>query len=673
MSAAGDHPGGGTGPGSSSPDIERIIERGLQLYGTGDVDAALAMWEQALALDPHDVRAGAYVDYVRENYSMLSSSARAGEEEVPFGLGAVPGDPADDYEVEVTTGGTPMHQRAAAAPIVPVERYIEQIDEGWFLDEEPPAGFGFDEPPPQPSEPMPPLELDPDEPLRPSRQLPLPANPAELSIEMEADEPDDAIGLDPDTPSFDTPLAAGGEEDDKTGDFGLGNRWAQAAGAAPPAPDFIDQKSAVPTQEIAAPRGFVRSRLAPVASAAESKEGLAAAGAAPAGPEPEPDDDDDRLRTRPGRITGDGPLEPTGGVPRGVDPEVLSQLGGEFGGGTGTGHGGRAIGPDERTRELPKVRVTFNADTQDLPAPPELELGEAADLPPVLRLDPRFERHGTDDVEERTLERNAARYDTLSETTTERAPGGRYTTPAPIDEPPGDSSGKHPPLVIVEDPVLSEGLPDRSETSTADGPRGLKPSPPSSPAPPADPGGDSGEYDLHPGTARVRRIASAVIPIASPTGVSIEEIAAALEAALTAAAPPGEVKADRTRRRVGELMDRAVTASTAGDHATAIVALDVALKEDPESAVAQKLIHRHQPAILDVYQRFLGDLSARPTLAMPMHELSDQKLDIRAAFLLSRIDGALTFEEILDVSGMARGEAFRHLSMLLLRGILEVR
>lgn len=693
MSQVGDHPSGGSGgsggAGSGSPggtDIERIIERGLQLYGTGEVDAALEMWQQALALDPDDVRAAAYVDYVRENYAMLASAGRGNEDDVPFGLGAVPGDPADDYEVEVTSAGQGF-ERAAAAPITPVEKYIESVDEGWFLDDELPAGFTFDEPPPRP----PPETLGADDfdagpPSRPSRQLPLPANPTDRILEMEADEPDE-LGYPQDNPGFDAPAPA--EEDDKTGDFGVGGGWARAAGSLPAPPDFTDLKSAVPTQEIAAPRGFIRSRLPPVLSAIQSAEGVAAAGTPAATSDAEGDDDDDRLRTRPGRVTGAGPLEGTGEVPRGVAPEVLSSLVGEFGGGTGTGQGSRAIGPDERTREIPQVRVTFNPDTQDLPAPPDLELGDASELPPVLRLDPQFDaRGGGEEIEERTTERNSARFDTASETTMERgAPGGRYTTPSPIDEATSDISGHHPPLVIVEDPVLADtgraepitdpgmrAARDPRDESTADGVQGrIRPATASPPAPEHPPDGSSGEYEINPGTVRVRRVASANLPVASGGPVSTEQVGAALEAALTAAAPPGESKPDRTRRRVSELMERAVAASTGGDHATAIVALDLALKEDPESAVAQKLIHRHQPAILDVYQRFLGDLSARPTLAMPMHELSDQKLDIRAAFLLSRIDGALTFEEILDVSGMARGEAFRHLSMLLLRGILEVR
>ena len=43
----------------------------------------------------------------------------------------------------------------------------------------------------------------------------------------------------------------------------------------------------------------------------------------------------------------------------------------------------------------------------------------------------------------------------------------------------------------------------------------------------------------------------------------------------------------------------------------------------------------------------------------------------RAAFLLSRVDGTLSLDEILDVSGMPRLEAYRYLCQLFLRGILR--
>jgi hypothetical protein len=58
---------------------------------------------------------------------------------------------------------------------------------------------------------------------------------------------------------------------------------------------------------------------------------------------------------------------------------------------------------------------------------------------------------------------------------------------------------------------------------------------------------------------------------------------------------------------------------------------------------------------------------------MPMHELPREQIDNRAAFLLSRIDGNLSFEEILDVSGMPKLETVRHLARLIARGILTIR
>ena len=56
-----------------------------------------------------------------------------------------------------------------------------------------------------------------------------------------------------------------------------------------------------------------------------------------------------------------------------------------------------------------------------------------------------------------------------------------------------------------------------------------------------------------------------------------------------------------------------------------------------------------------------------------MHELAREQIDTRAAFLLSRVDGNLSFEELIDVSGMTRLETLRHLTRLVTRGILSVR
>jgi len=63
----------------------------------------------------------------------------------------------------------------------------------------------------------------------------------------------------------------------------------------------------------------------------------------------------------------------------------------------------------------------------------------------------------------------------------------------------------------------------------------------------------------------------------------------------------------------------------------------------------------------------------RSPMPARLHEIAGESLDHRTGFLLSRIDGMLTFEDILDVAGMPRLEAYQILSTLLRKGVIEVR
>jgi hypothetical protein len=136
-------------------------------------------------------------------------------------------------------------------------------------------------------------------------------------------------------------------------------------------------------------------------------------------------------------------------------------------------------------------------------------------------------------------------------------------------------------------------------------------------------------------------------------------------------APAGETREDRTRRRITALLERATEWGQGADLERSVTAVDLALSEDPNSALAQKLIHRNRDTIMNAFQGFLGDLQRAPSLARPLHELGSAPISPRAAFLLSRVDGTLSLDEILDVSGMPRLEAYRYLCQLLLRGILR--
>lgn len=150
-----------------------------------------------------------------------------------------------------------------------------------------------------------------------------------------------------------------------------------------------------------------------------------------------------------------------------------------------------------------------------------------------------------------------------------------------------------------------------------------------------------------------------------------EETLARLSDEIDAGAPRIEAPEERARRRIQAFLVRARAAAAAGDHATAVASIDLALSEAPDIAAAQKLVHKSRDLILDCYYRFFGDLDRMPVMAAPLAELTRRPLDPRAAFLLSRIDGTITFEEILDVAGMGRLEACRHLAHLLWRGIIR--
>jgi len=170
-----------------------------------------------------------------------------------------------------------------------------------------------------------------------------------------------------------------------------------------------------------------------------------------------------------------------------------------------------------------------------------------------------------------------------------------------------------------------------------------------------------------------------VTPAASPSTRAdivlpfdpVDARAAQILEEVDADAPPDEPREEQTRRRVTALLERATVWAVQGELDRAVAAVDLALLEDPDSALAQKLVQRHRDGITAVFQAFLGELDRAPVLARPMHELASAPISPRAAFLLSRVDGTLTLDEILDVSGMPRLEAYRYLCQLFLRGILR--
>lgn len=150
----------------------------------------------------------------------------------------------------------------------------------------------------------------------------------------------------------------------------------------------------------------------------------------------------------------------------------------------------------------------------------------------------------------------------------------------------------------------------------------------------------------------------------------IDRVEKLLLAMLERDAPPDESEVSRLKRHVTLLIDRAKAEYILGNLETAVVALDLMFRADPDSVSTQTQLQIHQDTICEIYEGYIGDTDAVPALTMPLHQVSSASMNSRAAFLLTRIDGIMSFDELLDVAGMPRLEALRYLSMLLLRGIV---
>ena len=72
------------------------------------------------------------------------------------------------------------------------------------------------------------------------------------------------------------------------------------------------------------------------------------------------------------------------------------------------------------------------------------------------------------------------------------------------------------------------------------------------------------------------------------------------------------------------------------------------------------------------YLAALGGIAGVPRLAVDPTRVPSLPLGPQVAFVLSRIDGACSVDDVLDMSGFAREETLRILYELLQQGVIEV-
>lgn len=578
--------------------IDRLIELGLNRYGAGDLEGALLVWEEALAIDPNNAQANSYVDYVRLHYEMLSGEPEVAPGDAPFAIEEEP-----EYQIEVSEGE--LAQRGSQPALLD-----DEIDGGWFDDEVRASEA-------QARAPTTLSDAQPEEAIEMEAELP-------ESVEIEAELPPGR--------GSDSDLSSGVSFEDATREY-----YGSQAAAPRTESDFADSGgTGEGTMEF-------------------QQEYTSGAGARAA----------DFQQEYTGGFTSEGSslgfsTQETGvrkrdlGFVQPLSPPVpVSDRGsGPLSIGASPTMDGVSLGTSEKTFER-----GFQAASSAEDAPDEDDL--LATLPnprrPAVKpvdADPPVQPSKVVTKDLPGSDRRPAKRDSTelsqAEVMLNHAPTKDFD-PARVDiTAPTRDLGLRQRPGSKSDPIDDDAPTKQSDV------RAIRE---------AAAQAQSDEEVTRAATETRSDIALAFDPIDARANEILAEI--------DAGAPPDEPRDDQTRRRVAALLERAVVWLREGDTEKAVSAVDLAMSEDPNSALGQKLITRHRDTILSVFQGYIGDLERMPQLARPLHELQDAPISPRAAFLLSRIDGTLTIDELLDVSGMPRIEAYRHLCQLYLRGILR--
>ena len=107
-----------------------------------------------------------------------------------------------------------------------------------------------------------------------------------------------------------------------------------------------------------------------------------------------------------------------------------------------------------------------------------------------------------------------------------------------------------------------------------------------------------------------------------------------------------------------------------GDFTGALRAAELLLGKHPDDVEARRYASSSRDRLAQHYTSRLGSMGRVPRVAVPDSEVRWLGIDHKAGFLLSRVDGAHSLEEIVDMSGMPRLEALKMLAELLESGAI---
>jgi hypothetical protein len=264
---------------------------------------------------------------------------------------------------------------------------------------------------------------------------------------------------------------------------------------------------------------------------------------------------------------------------------------------------------------------------------------------PTRRMDPSPEtlERSIPDVEEESFEAHRPPSEVPPTLTSSSVPAGRratsrdslppalgFRTPqAPKSPPPGEFQAAQPPKEATEPPAREPSVP-RTRLPTAELVLEL-------------------DHQHTPGSAL--ELAENAPSVETPQSRSLEFEVPQVQA----------IAASGSASAHADMKDRYAM----GDFTGALVIAEGILDADPDDPDATLCAQRCRDVLTQMYAARLGPLDQTVAVAIPAEEIRWLSLDHRAGFLLSLVDGSLTIEEILDISGMSRLDALRIMFNLL--------
>jgi hypothetical protein len=115
----------------------------------------------------------------------------------------------------------------------------------------------------------------------------------------------------------------------------------------------------------------------------------------------------------------------------------------------------------------------------------------------------------------------------------------------------------------------------------------------------------------------------------------------------------------------------AAAAFQAGELLQALQLVEAVLEATPGDSAALDFLDRMKPDLENVLIEQVGPLDAVPHISVAEDVLMWMNLNHRAGFVLSQVDGLVTFDDILDLSGMGRFDTVRILARLLDEGVIS--